>query len=116
VSLNQRIRFGVRVGAGCFGVTAAGYGGYAVRHGHTDDAFIMRGLTLVLIITGIWVITEAIVGGFEEIGRRTQERYDRLEQLQPNAYAIAGQAVCETLRIMHEQAAEESENVRVLHR
>jgi len=110
------MRFGVRIGAGAIGALAFAYGGSAVQQGHTDDAFIMRGLTFVLIVAGIWIITETIVGGFEEIARRTQARYDRLEQLQPNAYAIAGQAVCETLRIMHEQAAEESENVRVLHR
>ena len=110
------IRLGVRIAAAFIGLMSFAYGGSAVAHGHTGDEFVMRGLTFVLIISGIWVITEAIVGGFEEIARRTQERYDRLEQLQPTALAIAGQTVCETLRIMHEQAVEDSENVRVLHR
>ena len=110
------IRLGVRIVAGCVGALSFAYGGSSVAHGHTEDAFIMRGLTFVMIVAGIWVITEAIVGGFDEIARRTQARYDRLEQLQPNAYAIAGQAVRETLRILHEQAAEDSPKVTVMRR
>jgi hypothetical protein len=105
----------VRVGGAVIGAVVLAYGGSSVQRGHTDDVHVTRWLTLVLIVTGIWVLTEAIVGGFEQVARMTRERYDQLEQAAPNAYAIAAHAACETHRLLVAREAEDSPKVRMLH-
>lgn len=117
----RRIRCGVRVAAGIIGLVAGAYGASAVQtalqdDGDLDGAAVTRDLVLVMVVAATWVVVEAIVGGFEEIARRTQERYDELEKRQPDAYSIAAQACCETYRLLTEQAATESDKVRILHR
>lgn len=116
-----RIRLWVRITAGSIGLVAAAYGASAVQSAAEGDRdldgnLIRWSVTSLMILGGIWIIVEAVIAGFEEIRQRTQERYDRLEQQQPDAYAIAGQAVCETLRVLQEQAAEDSTKVRMIHR
>lgn len=116
-----RIRLWVRAAAGTIGLVAAAYGGSAVQSAvqsdrELDGSLVRWSVTSLMILGGIWIIVEAVIAGFEEIRARTQERYDRLEQQQPDAYAIAGQAVCETLRVLQEQAAEDSAKVRVIYR
>lgn len=116
-----RIRLWVRAAAGTIGLVAAAYGGSAVQSAvqsdrELDGSLVRWSVTSLMILGGIWIIVEAVIAGFEEIRARTQERYDRLEQQQPDAYAIAGQAVCETLRVLQEQAAEDSAKVRIIHR
>lgn len=116
-----RIRCGVRIAAGVICVPATLYSVAAAVAARRDDvdldgASVMRGILLAVFVAGVWVITEAIVGGFEQVQRTTRERYERLQAEAPTAYAIAAQAVCETYRKLQEQAAEESPKVRVMHR
>ena len=92
-----RIRLGVRIAAGVIGVLALATAGCSIQlaaqhRGPVDDAVVFRGLALVVIVAGVWVIVEVVVGGFEQIARTTRERYERLQSEAPDAYAIAGQA------------------------
>jgi hypothetical protein len=97
----KHIRCGVRAAAAVIGIVAASVGGYAVSYDQATFAGVMEGLTFVLLVAGIWAIVEVIVGGFER---------------QPSAYAVAAQTVCETFRVLDEQAAEDSPKVRLMRR
>jgi hypothetical protein len=112
VSLD-RIRFGVRLAAGFIVGSAAVAGGYSISVDHADVGTVLDGVAVVAVIVGIWVLTEAVVGGFEMMARVTQERYEHLMQQGLNPYAIAAQVV---LAVESAKCAEDSDKVRVLHR
>ena len=111
-----RIRFGVRCAAAVIIVVTLSVGGYAVRVAHADVGSMIDRFTFVAVIAFGWILVEVVVGGFEQVARTTRERYEKLQAEAPDAYAIAGQAVCETLRVISEKAVEDSPNVSVLHR
>jgi hypothetical protein len=111
----SRLRCGVRVAAATIGLIAAGYGGYVLDRGGSQFTEVMEGLTFILVVAGIWVIVEAIVGGFEQVRKTTQDRYDQLEAKHASACAIAAQTVLAIAREREQQDGAEAE-VRHLYR
>ena len=76
------LRCGVRAVAGTVGVASLITGGYALSNGHANFADVMEGLTFILLVAGVWVLVEGVVGGFI-----------RLEARQASACAVAAQTV-----------------------
>lgn len=115
------IRRGVQIAAGTIAVVTVAYAASVIQaaaehHGDIDGPAFRWGMTTLIILGGVWIITEVIVSGFEQVQRTTRERYDKLQAEQPNAYAVAGQVVCEVLRVLEERAAEDSPKVRLIRR
>lgn len=115
---SNHLRCGVRVAAGVIGLVCFGYGCYSVKLGDPQFAEVMEGLTFILLLAIGWVVVEAVIGGFEQLQRASQTRYELLAAAQPNACAVAAQTVVEMERkrlLALEQDAADGAGGKVTH-